>query len=446
MDKFGEDKVLIYEPKLITHYIEEDKICRLSNYVSSCKVNLLIKKIYAYLDEKEYLKSPQILLGDKAFLSIFEFHYCEPYYKYFKKCIIEKIKHKKWDKTNKYLTECENSIYDLYKNIISEEAVNSLMRLSRKPKQIVTITRNDNLKNIIQIKLGIKPYSSIYYDKYSDLDKIKEKIEKIKREQSEAFFFVPEIFYHGERNGINKIFSDLGYSPFKDYFVYSPTVHLPNFIGYYSDIYNNSLITESVISINLTSGTYVQVMGDSKFKNHKVHVDKNGTLIIGSSVTAHDGIIYIGHNSAVKIGSRSEISDSDIRSHNRTLILIGEDCLFSYKQMIYSSDGHAIFEVLDDNGGHKRLNDPNNDTVKIGNHIWIGYRCHIITGADIGDGSIVGAGSLVNRKFPNNCILAGVPARLIKKNRAWSKNPYHLSLLNDKNVFDNYMNLTKGDI
>ncbi len=39
----------------------------------------------------------------------------------------------------------------------------------------------------------------------------------------------------------------------------------------------------------------------------------------------------------------------------------------------------------------------------------------------IGNGSIIGAMSLVKSIIPNNCIAAGIPARVIRKNIAWSR-------------------------
>ena len=50
-----------------------------------------------------------------------------------------------------------------------------------------------------------------------------------------------------------------------------------------------------------------------------------------------------------------------------------------------------------------------------------GHSC-ILYNTEIGDGSIIGAMSLVKGKIPNNCIAAGNPAKVIKRNVAWSRN------------------------
>ena len=55
------------------------------------------------------------------------------------------------------------------------------------------------------------------------------------------------------------------------------------------------------------------------------------------------------------------------------------------------------------------------EKVTIGDNCWIGANCTIIKGAEIGSGCVVGACSLVNKKFGNDVVIAGVPAKVIKE-------------------------------
>lgn len=52
--------------------------------------------------------------------------------------------------------------------------------------------------------------------------------------------------------------------------------------------------------------------------------------------------------------------------------------------------------------------------IVIGNDVWIGYNCTIMSGVTIGQGAIIAAGSVVTKDIPPYAIAGGVPARVIK--------------------------------
>ena len=72
--------------------------------------------------------------------------------------------------------------------------------------------------------------------------------------------------------------------------------------------------------------------------------------------------------------------------------------------------------VVINNGNHDLLN-RNIHSVKdifIGKNCWIGANCVILGGTKLGENVTVAAGSVVNKEFPDNVVVAGSPAKIIK--------------------------------
>ena len=56
---------------------------------------------------------------------------------------------------------------------------------------------------------------------------------------------------------------------------------------------------------------------------------------------------------------------------------------------------------------------------KIGNKVWIATGAMILPGITIGDGAIVAAGAVVTQDVAARCMVAGVPAKVVKENVEW---------------------------
>lgn len=52
--------------------------------------------------------------------------------------------------------------------------------------------------------------------------------------------------------------------------------------------------------------------------------------------------------------------------------------------------------------------------VRIGNDVWIGGNCTILPGVTLGNNVVVAAGAVVTKDVPDNCVVGGVPAKVIK--------------------------------
>ncbi len=96
-------------------------------------------------------------------------------------------------------------------------------------------------------------------------------------------------------------------------------------------------------------------------------------------------------------------------------ILIGKDCMLSNNIIIRTSDSHPIYDKLTGS----RINFSKN--VIIGNHVWIAPNSKIMKGANIGDGCIVGSDTMVSKPVKENCLVVGMPSKVIKENIVWDR-------------------------
>lgn len=97
-----------------------------------------------------------------------------------------------------------------------------------------------------------------------------------------------------------------------------------------------------------------------------------------------------------------------------TSLEIGKDCLFSRRIAIYAHDGHKIY----DKETGKLINIPKN-SLKIGNHVWVGHGVNILKGSRIPNNTVA-SGSIVTGWFTDeNTSIAGNPAKVIKRNILW---------------------------
>ena len=180
---------------------------------------------------------------------------------------------------------------------------------------------------------------------------------------------------------------------------------------------------ESFITVKTVGGARVNIEKKCTFEdNVTFSVFGDGCIDIGSGTT-------FVRNTEVTVLAGMKLG-------------IGKDCLFSCEIKLYCGDGHAIFDVTE----RKRINtqDKNNpkNIISIADHVWVGMRSIILNKTVIGQSSVVGAGSVVKGIFPNNCILAGNPARIIRKNTTWSAN----SLRNDMaHIPEEYIALTSEE-
>lgn len=187
-------------------------------------------------------------------------------------------------------------------------------------------------------------------------------------------------------------------------------------------------------------GQNTEVTGDvwEIRENARLHMGNGGKFIysIGGKSSIH-----IAENAGMIIGNNFHILENyRFVVASGTNILIGDDCVMSYNITMYSSDLHSIFDVV--TGENINSNDEikKERKIVIGNHVWLGVHVTVLYNTQIGDGSVIGAMSLVKSKIPNNCIAAGSPARVVRRDIAWSMNDGAADI---SDCGEEYVNLTE---
>ena len=138
---------------------------------------------------------------------------------------------------------------------------------------------------------------------------------------------------------------------------------------------------------------------------------ENSKLIINGFVNAGFGVFISLHkNAALEIGNDVFIN-SDTKLICTENIKIGDGSSISWDVEICDSDFHKIV----------RADFLSSAPIEIGNHVWIGSRATVLKGVHIGAGSVVGTGAVVTKNVPENCLVAGVPAEVVRENIKWER-------------------------
>ena len=165
---------------------------------------------------------------------------------------------------------------------------------------------------------------------------------------------------------------------------------------------------------------YVEIKEPFKIQKELkiITTGSNNIIKIDSFSEILKTFIYVNEQNTVEIGKRFYAADVIITcaTSKGKKIIIGCDCMFSYNVMLRVADCHTVYEI----NKHEILN-PDADTT-IGNHVWLAHKSLIMKGCNIPNNCIVGAGAIVTKKFSeSNCIIAGVPAKITKRNVNWDK-------------------------
>jgi acetyltransferase-like isoleucine patch superfamily enzyme len=96
-------------------------------------------------------------------------------------------------------------------------------------------------------------------------------------------------------------------------------------------------------------------------------------------------------------------------------LVMGRGCMMGPGVTIRTSDSHGIVDLA--TGAH--TNPPRD--VRIGDHVWLSHEAMVLRGVTIGAGSVVAMRGLVTRNVPPRCLVAGIPARVVRREVSWTR-------------------------
>jgi len=139
---------------------------------------------------------------------------------------------------------------------------------------------------------------------------------------------------------------------------------------------------------------------------------------VGDNTGINANIVFEKEGAEVTVGSRTWIGNSVLSVASQ--VAIGDDVLISWGVTISDHGAHAFswskrrHDVVEYLEGRKNWDHVPIKPVHIGDKAWIGLNAILMKGITIGEGSVVGAGSVVTKDIPPWTVVAGNPARVIR--------------------------------
>ncbi len=165
-------------------------------------------------------------------------------------------------------------------------------------------------------------------------------------------------------------------------------------------------IVRGIVSA-LDPRAYLHLMRMANYYNH-THVAPRRKLTCGPGAGISPDVsfanaerIAIGKN--VSIGSRCHLWAGPSKGR----IVIGDDCLFG-PEVLLTAAGYRF-----NDGSPVTRQAMDEADIVLGNDVWLGARVIVLPGVSIGDGVIVGAGTVVTKSLPAGAIAVGQPGRVV---------------------------------
>ena len=161
-----------------------------------------------------------------------------------------------------------------------------------------------------------------------------------------------------------------------------------------------------------------QDYGLDKGSKCRLQLAKNSVLHVYGNVCFHrNTIVNVHEGGTLHIRGNTYLNGANIDCSKH--ISIGANCAIAGGVLIMDNTWHDIKRLNDvgllDEGQNRNQIRP----VVIGDHVWIASNAIILPGVTIGDDAIVAAGAVVTKDVPSGSLVAGIPAKVIRKNVSW---------------------------
>jgi acetyltransferase-like isoleucine patch superfamily enzyme len=140
----------------------------------------------------------------------------------------------------------------------------------------------------------------------------------------------------------------------------------------------------------------------------RLEIQPGARLVLGRWSWIGHGCKIRVHEGEVRIGAKTVLGqECTISAYQH--VSIGRECVVADRVMLIDFD-HGVVEVerpIRLQGIYKR-------DVRVGHNCWIGYGACILRGVTVGDNAVIGTSAVVTRDVPENAVVAGVPARVLR--------------------------------
>ena len=307
-------------------------------------------------------------------------------------------------------------------------------------RKILLYGKDDTMESYLVEKYGKERIGFVTSDPQKANDEVI-LIDQLKDQKEQSFLYITKNI---DQKDLRQTLKTLGLKEFKDFlFLYHKPIVIRPATKSYKDSYGNVVRNDGGLTIrigNLCCNAKVIVGASDKLdKSCKIYMTGDGgnTVIIEENCHFHENITIKAHRqSEIIIGKKAHFhKDIMVIAKYGTRIQIGPDTLVGYRSVILAGDGgHPIYDLKTGvRRNYYQLGDPKGEIV-IGQHVWVGIHSIILNSTHIGNGSIIGAGSVFKGTLGNNCVAGGNPAKLIREGIVWGREPNALTM-NEEDIF-----------